>query len=349
MLTVQEIEEEIIKHGGLIRSAPSGDMATHNFIQLLSGWTRTFLREPPGHFVDLPADGPVDVGRLRAAMLGRRPPKTPMLITATGTFFPCLLLCSGWWERRASVRPSTPVWKPGTLQEWLYVGFEQWAPSWDVSSSMEPQAEQQLIAQLGAGDEAESVAVILSGEHRSVLHQHLLDEGMVFPAEVTGQLCHRKDLPRDELAGLGEFGRAFDYCIRLEAGNNQHRITRRTVTPTVYSGYLWQCLVPKRPPGRLDLPRLDETFFVWEHTNFLNKDALAYNLDSLRHKIQYLESIYGGLQLVQRSSQLVDFGGEPLLPTTAFYKWLLSQDTSGKVDQPVSDGVSVYDRRAVQE
>ena len=44
-------------------------------------------------------------------------------------------------------------------------------------------------------------------------------------------------------------------------------------------------------------PRMDEVYFVWEHTNFARSDAVDYNLDSLRHKTEFLNERNTGVNI----------------------------------------------------
>ncbi len=300
--------------------APAASTPTHEYFQRLIAPARTLLTSIRSAAGASDADGPIAVERLRAELRGRRPPATPRSITVTGTFFPALLLCAGWWER-GPVKTPARVWND-PLQEWLFTGFESWAPSWDLSPSATDQADPRIIGQLGSGDEADSLAVIVGGDRARDVRENLLADRLAFPAEVSGTLCHRSDLTAEERAPFLRFGKAFDYCLRLEPDHPTHRIARTSDRPGVYSGYLWQCLVPEQwlPQGRM--PALEETLFAWEHTNFLNDDALAYNKASLQLKVASLADLYGPLRLLQKSSPLVDFGGEPELPARAFCEWL---------------------------
>ena len=69
-------------------------------------------------------------------------------------------------------------------------------------------------------------------------------------------------------------------------------------------------------------PRLDEVYLIWEHTDFTKPDAVAYNLDGLQHKADYLRRRHGNLILLQKSMPLVP--GEPHCPTDQFYKLVTS-------------------------
>ena len=54
-------------------------------------------------------------------------------LTVTGHFFPSALLSFGWWDRVNRSLETDIKWKDPILQRWLFSGFEQWAPSWDLN------------------------------------------------------------------------------------------------------------------------------------------------------------------------------------------------------------------------
>jgi hypothetical protein len=244
----------------------------------------------------------------------------PKLLTVQGTFFPCILLISGWWERQNSMKEPKLTWQNG-LQEWLYRGFEEWAPSWDISLSVKGERDSYLFAQIGSIDEANSLPIIIPNEKAKIVRENLLSEELVFEAEITGLLCHRRYLPKPHLTRIGQWGKLFDYCILLNEEDKRYTISRRLDKKTMYSGYLWQCWGPKEWLKGMKTPRLDQVYFIWEHTDFAKPDALEYNLDSLQHKALYLQSKIGDLVLLQKSSSLVP--GDPLCLTELFYYFVL--------------------------
>lgn len=272
---------------------------------------------------DFEEGGRESVDSIRNQLLSGEVLKKPVRITAEGTFSPSLLLYSGWWERRAGARKPRRRWRD-PLQEWLFIGFEDWGPSWDINSTDPGEKPPYLLGQVAAGDESESLAVVVVGERASRVREHLLDRRRVFEADVTGLLCHRSHLSETELSDLGEFGKAFDYCIKLDDDNRQHRIEPRTDRAQYYSGYLWQCVVPKQWMRDEAPPLLGDTFFVWEHTDFTKPDAIAYNLDSLARKVAYLESKHGPMVLLQKSSAFVP--GDPQYRAEDFYRVILHRE-----------------------
>ncbi len=261
-----------------------------------------------------------EVGVCRKRLLKTKVLRKPMLITLHGTFAPCALLSAGWWERSARTKKPEVVWRD-PVQEWLFHGFEQWGPSWDISLSTGSQTSAYLFAQLGDGDEVNSLPVIIAEEKAKTIRESLLDEWMVFEADITGLLCHRTHLSEAHLTKLSQWGRAFDYCMLLSEDDKLQGVSRCLEKTQIYSGYLWQCLAPKKWLETGRLPHLNELYFIWEHTNFANPDAIKYNLDSLEHKSAYLRSMYGDLILLQKSSGVVP--GDPRLPTEEFYKFIL--------------------------
>lgn len=243
-------------------------------------------------------------------------------ITAQGMFFPCILLSSGWWQKGGKTSKPSIAWRD-PVQEWLFRGFDEWAPSLDISLHAQPDAGPYLFAQLGAGDEAQSLLVIIPGEKAKEVRGYVASEGLTFAAQVTGRLTNRQHLPPALRQKLPRWGNAFDSCIQLDEDNKDHTViplSRALLTP--YSGYLWQCVAPKALVQGKQLPELNEVYFVWEHTEFTQPDAVKYNLDSLLHKVEYLRSIHGDLVLLQKSSALVP--GEPLYSSGVFSGAVLS-------------------------
>jgi hypothetical protein len=66
-----------------------------------------------------------------------------------------------------------------------------------------------------------------------------------------------------------------------------------------------------------------DVYFIWEHTNFASPAAVAYNLDGLRSKEEYLERRCGELVLVQKSSTIVP--GDPRWNPEDIYGLLLGK------------------------
>jgi len=272
-----------------------------------------------------------EVRSLRSKLKRIKVPDAPWIIKARGTFFPCVLLSSGWWERRRDIKVEEVEWRDD-IQRWLYHGFYEWAPSWDVSVLAECDTEPYLIAQLGTGDEAESLLVVIPGEEANKVRGRILEKKMeldalvkvmAFEAEVTGVLCHRKHLSKIGEEVLGKWGKAFDYCLWLDRDDRRHTISPLPGIPPLYSGYLWQCLAPKEWIKDGVSPELTDVFFIWEHTDFTKPDAVKYNLDSLEKKASYLEREHGDLVLLQKSSLLVP--GDPLYPAQEFYNFMVGE------------------------
>ncbi|HEU5065359.1 MAG TPA: hypothetical protein VFT86_05660 [Gaiellaceae bacterium] len=238
----------------------------------------------------------------------------PEFVTVSGVFYPAVLLTPGIWDRPGPGEGAqAPKWRT-PLQDWLFSGFEQWAPSWDLNASGGD--DQPFFGQLGHEDEAFSLLVIVTGPQAGRLREKLLaaDE-MVCNAELTGALIHRKHARAKLPPRMEEWGKSFDYCLRVDLSQD-HRIERSGVADP-YSGYLWECVAPKQWVQDKDVPELTDSFFVWEHTDFASPESRAYGLDTLEHKHAYIEERFGELELVQKSAPIVP--GEPVLGTESFY------------------------------
>ena len=127
-------------------------------------------------------------------------------------------------------------------------------------------------------------------------------------ANVTGLLGHRHQFCT-EGHGLELFGGLLDFCVWLNEDDRHHLISPLDEETGIYSGYLWKCVIPAAWLTSSHDLHLNQVYFIWEHTNFAKRDAVAYNLDSLAHKEEYLRARHGDLVLIQKSSPLVP--GEP--------------------------------------
>lgn len=260
------------------------------------------------------------VGSLRRQLLGgSRVPRQPAFVRVTGIFSPAVLLSSGWWER---TRPgSTPVGR-NDVQRWTYAGFEEWGPSWDFTSESDDQNEQYFLGQLGEGDEANSVLVVAVGKRARSIRSGIVPlmadrKAGALAVEITGLLCHRKHL-RKRNPELGEIADRwhgdFNYCLLLDT--DTHRINLVHEVPDFYSAYLWKCLWAKEKARDGTLPALNDCYLVWEHTDLTKPGAIAYGLDGLEHKEEFLRREYGDMELLQKSGPLVP--GAPGLSSGSF-------------------------------
>lgn len=254
---------------------------------------------------------------------GSRVPKAPVFVRVTGIFSPAVLLSKGWWER---TRPgATPVGR-NDVQRWTYAGFEEWGPSWDFNSDSDEQNEQYFLGQLGEGDEADSVLVVAVGKRARSIRSGiapLIKERKVgaLAVEITGLLCHRSHLRKrnPELGAIADrWPPDFNYCLLLDA--DSHRINPVYEVPDFYSAYLWKCLWAKEKARDKELPALNDCYLIWEHTDLTKPGAIAYGLDGLEHKEEFLRREYGNMELLQKSGPLVP--GSPGLAVGSFQRLL---------------------------
>lgn len=281
--------------------------------------------ERPAEPWDKTIRGTETIENLRAKLLyGDVQLQKPIPIKVQGTLFPCALLSSGWWERRKESKIRHMEWQDG-LQEWLFHGFDLWGPSWDFTWDFENWDETKqrpyFIAQLGDGDEANSIPVLLPVSKAVKLHERLSGTWGGIEANVSGVLGHRKHFEQYvEPGALELFGGLLDYCLWLDEEDKTHVIAPRAERTELYSGYLWKCIAPvERLKGRL--PSLTDVYFVWDHVNFANRDALSYCLEALDKKEEHIKRRYGDVILVQKSCSFVP--GEPILPADHIYNMLL--------------------------
>ena len=273
-------------------------------------WATQLSRDPP------PAPEEEHISKL-LERLGEEPSADrPEPVTVTGVFYPAMLLTPGIWDRPDSGDGAKPLAWRTPLQAWLFSGFEQWAPSWDLNTSTTD--DQTFLGQIGHEDEAFSLLVEVAGPTAGRLRETLLrPDEMVCNVELTGALINRREEREKLPARMAEWGKNFEYCLVVDLTQDQHKI-ERSGDADPYSGYLWECVAPKNWFEDKDVPDVTDSFFVWEHTDFAEPESRAYGLDTLAHKHAYIEDRFGELQLVQKSAPIVP--GDPLLSTESFYE-----------------------------
>ena len=241
--------------------------------------------------------------------------ESPELITVRGVFYPAVLMTPGIWDRPDAAEGVAPIRWRTPLQDWLFSGFEEWAPSWDINTRG-GDADRPFFGQLGHDDEAFSLLVVITGPNAGLVRDTLLgDAEMVCNVELTCWLIHRSHARAMVPRRMRTWGKTFDYCLHVDLTQG-HRIERDGADDP-YSGYLWECVAPREWFRGKDVPELVDSFFVWEHTDFASPLARDYGLDALAHKHDYIEQRFGDLEVVQKSAPLVP--GKPLLATEPFY------------------------------
>ncbi|MQY25862.1 hypothetical protein [Nocardia aurantia] len=248
------------------------------------------------------------VRQLRQRLATARVPRRPIPMQVRGEFCTSVLLSYGWWER--SGPGHTPVGR-NDIQRWTYAGFEEWAPSWDFTSEAGSGDESFFLGQLGQGDEANSILVVVLGQRARAIRPGIRDlmrerKVAALSVQVTGLLCHRNHLRKrnPELAAIAErWPYDFNYCLLLDS--DHHHIADVREVPDFYSAYLWKCLWAREQAATDALPTLNDCYLIWEHTDLTKPDAIRYNLDSLQHKEQFLRGEFGEMELLQKSSPLI--------------------------------------------
>jgi hypothetical protein len=250
----------------------------------------------------------------------------PVLIKVRGTLFPAALLTEGWWERRQLGAASLAIEWKNPLQRWLFKGFDLWAPSWDICwghVDTKQAAKRYYIAQLTEGDEADSLPVIIGTEKAKRLADEFKDSWGGFEVVIVGMLGHRwqfeKKLPKNVKR------EPTDYYISVEDDKRRHTISRIPAGTDLYSGYLWKLLAPEEWMKGEQMLGLNQVYFVWEHTNFVAKEAVQYNLDALEHKEGLIAKQHPGSKLIllQKSHAIVP--GDPKWTVDKFYDLYLGK------------------------
>jgi len=93
-----------------------------------------------------------------------------------------------------------------------------------------------------------------------------------------------------------------------------------------YSGYLWQCWSPKEwTPSDPFNTKLPGAYFVWEHTNFADRDVVRFGLDSLGAKLGFLR------QRLQKK----DLSGDMILLQHLMPNEKLTTDSAGSAQPAI--------------
>lgn len=259
-------------------------------------------------------------------------------VTVTGVFFPGVLLTFGWWERPSKSAASGTVWRDKALQNWLFRGFEQWAPSWNIND-LSKDENGCFVGQIGTegGDEADAIVVVVTPGLRARALRAEFEGKVVSRATVTGRLVtymglieslkkmekhkggdrHRR--LRHHLETLEQMGIAPAYYLQV-SDDPQYEVELGRKPVEYYSAYMWQCWVPKewkdaRNPAETDV---NAAYFLWEHTNLADADVVRYSMDSLLRKKAFLEKRIksdgvGGQSLSGKLSMLQHGMNESLL------------------------------------
>jgi hypothetical protein len=279
--------------------------------------------------------------------------KRTQFLTVTGHFFPSALLSFGWWDRVNKNLESDIKWKDPVLQRWLFSGFEQWAPSWDLND-WSGEKPFKLVGQIGHNDEADSIPVLIKSESKAKSTREKLANRLVVNANVRGLLCHESHLKNldtlDEqdtefLETIKEMTSSQYYMLLLDH-EKTHKVEIIDEDVDYYSGYIWQCWSPKEwvPSVAYDT-RLPGAYFLWEHTNLAQGDVIKYGMDSLDRKVQFLRKrlrerfdLSGDLVLLQHlmpegrlSSDHEDPSLKPAIPTAQFRNLFLTRDEASAV------------------
>ncbi len=262
--------------------------------------------------------GKVSVGKLKELLSSdKRASYENHLLTVKGVFFASALFSYGWWQRK-DPSLALPMDRNPTnskvdddiarrhlrrLQQFLFNGFEQWAPSWDVNDWNESGGN--LIGQIGTNDEADSIPVIIQHKALAATIRGEMSDKLVANAAVTGLLVHssraKNHLGEFELAlitAMREQAKKRDeqfYFLLVQEDDEKHGLEFSTTKVDYYTGYVWQCWAPNEwiPKRKYDA-KIDDTFFVWQHANLADRDTVNLRMDGVQTDIKNIKKILKG-------------------------------------------------------
>jgi hypothetical protein len=286
----------------------------------------------------------------------------PEEVQVTGVFFPTTLIAFGWWDRSIEQLGSgidAIKWQDPSMQKWLFSGFQEWAPSWDLND-WSNKSTLDFVGQIGTYDEADSIPVLIKSDRKAKKLRDDMADSVVANAVVVGLLCHQshfeswKMISEADRKMLIKISKSFSsqYCILINDDTKGHDVELRRGEVDHYSGYVWNCLAPNEwlpaDPGDVRLPN---SYFVWEHTNLANADVRRFGLDCLDNKVALLQkrlretkNISGDLTLLQHLTMEQKLRGEagphgePVLPTEYFRNFLNNPSEDGEDNASGVDG-----------
>lgn len=253
--------------------------------------------------------------------------RDPFELSVSGTLFPSARLAAGWWQNGLTLSAAKPQWRD-PLQEWLFDIFNHWGPSWDFSWQGQREIgialeNRYFLAQIGYGDEVDSLPVLLPNRIARHLWERFAANYGPIEVEIRGLLGHRRHFERHvDQKALKAFGGLMDYCLWLDADNEDHQVLIKTDQTEIFTGYIWKCMTPSTLLTER-VPRLNDVWFLWEHVNLANEASLSAGLEYLSQKERMIEERFGSFSLVHKSSALVP--GEPLLGVDAVYDMFIAE------------------------
>lgn len=277
--------------------------------------------------------GRIAVSELKDELDKHAVPSQPHWLMVEGVFFPGALMSTGWW-RRSNKTLMKMKWNDPSWQGWLFSGFEQWAPSWNINDWSRG-SPLNLVGQVGAHDEADSIPVLVKSARKAAQIRDDLGDEIVLNAQVRGLLCHESHFPK--LDQLSQSDKSFfdviksmtesQYYILVFDDDDAHNdVTFLRKKVEFYSGYLWQCWSPKEwTPSDPFNTKLPGAYFVWEHTNFADRDVVRFGLDSLGAKLGFLR------QRLQKK----DLSGDMILLQHLMPNEKLTTDSAGSAQPAI--------------
>lgn len=291
-------------------------------------------------------DGLIAANELKERFKTQPVPIFPKEVYVTGVFFPTTLISFGWWDR--SIQQfgggiDAINWRDPALQKWLFSGFQEWAPSWDLNTWSD-KSTLDFVGQIGTYDEADSIPVLIKSDRKAKKIRDDMADSVVANATVIGKLCHQshfeswETISESERDMLTKISKSFStqYCILIDDDDKRHDVVLLRDEVDHYSGYVWNCLTPTEwMPSDAAEVRLPSAYFVWEHTNLADKDVRRFGLDCLDGKVALLQkrlrentNLTGKLTLLQHLTMEEKLRGEagpygdPALPVDYFRNFL---------------------------
>ena len=229
-------------------------------------------------------------------------------MTVRGVFYPAVLMTPGLWERSDAGEGGPEIQWRTPLQNWLFSGFERWAPSWNLNTSLDDSTDRPSFAQVGHEDEAFSLLVVVMGpgsRRRFPRAAQRRRDGLQRRDRPPSCISrgHLRDAMPTRNANLGKKLRHDPLARRSVEGTttyDQANRCRRSVTLGASLGVRGAEGVAARGGGAGNRGLV---FFVWEHTRFFESGPRA-SMGSKRSPISNARATssehFGEPELIQK-------------------------------------------------
>ena len=154
-----------------------------------------------------------------------------------------------------------------------------------------------------------------------IQQQHLRFSHVAFKVRITGKLIKTNLLADNPLvsdASISIDPSGYILVVDRDQDDQHEIVATRLEKQPMYSGYIWKCLADARvlcerhnlasiddwTPSKYP-PRVDDLYFIWEHTNFTCPEAIGFSAQCLDFKESLVRDRYESLKQIWKSSRFL--------------------------------------------